>query len=739
MTRQVLNFNTLWLYSPKDYENANLKEFDDSSFEKVSIPHANTVLTEHKGGEKSFLEQIESYRFVSWYRRHFTLGKEWCQKKLFVNFEGVATACEVYVNGKLACEHKGAYTPFVVDITDCVVFGEDNVLAVRVDSTKRSDIPPEGGNVDYCLFGGIVRNVTMTITNEVYIKNVFITTPTVTNEAATVKAEVVTSQNEDYEVIIIDSEGNIVAAGKDEIAVKNPHLWDVDDPYLYKLSVKLKTGDEYTTHFGIRQFEFVNSGLRLNGKLIKLMGINRHEQWPWIGRAVPDKLQARDADMIKQTGFNAVRCSHYPQSPAFLNRCDSIGLIVFEEAPGWQHIGDNAWQEIYKENIREMITRDFNHPSIFSWGVRVNESDDNDALYAETNNLVHYLDPTRPTHGARRQDTYEKSTFYEDIYTAHYIYPQEPVHTPFLVTEHSWDCWGNGYGCPWAGDEQALAFTKDFADKVNYYYANENCAGGFAWSMFDYNNEVNYTKTNNVFYSGIYDIFRLPKMAANLYISQKDASKHGANIYIANYWDDDAKPITVNHVSGDIAQGSDNIGEALEGDSFCVTVMSNCDRVELYINGIKVEKEPVRQYTALPQPFFVFENVKYEEGEVAAVGYIDGIEAARCTRKTPEAPHRLVLTPDYDTLIADGSDMTQVTVALVDKNGTHLLTNDSLVTIEVKGAGEFIGEEKIRLEGGRCAFIVKSKYMERGNIECVASSKGIKCGSCVISALEYTE
>lgn len=161
--RKVMNFNTGWLYSPEDHENGRLLSFDDSGFEKVSLPHANTVLEWHKGDD--FLSQIEKYRFVSWYRRHFTLPGDYAKKRITVEFEGVATEAEVYVNGKKADGHKGAYTGFSFDITEYISFGADNVLAVRVDSTRRTDIPPEGGQVDYCIFGGIVRNVYLTAVN----------------------------------------------------------------------------------------------------------------------------------------------------------------------------------------------------------------------------------------------------------------------------------------------------------------------------------------------------------------------------------------------------------------------------------------------------------------------------------------------------------------------------------------------------------------------------------------------
>ncbi len=746
MKRKIINFNQEWLYKNEDVEDGCSKAFDDSSFEPVTLPHANTILKHHKGDENhSFLDDIADYRFVSSYRKHFTIGEEYNAKKIRIRFEAVATVAEVYINGEYVGEHKGAYTPFEFDITDYVSFGKDNVVAVRCDSTQHKDVPPEGYQVDYCVFGGIVRNVSLIITDKAYIEDVTITTPFVTKEKALVKTSVTLSEKQEYAVTLFDRDGNVVVKGEEEIEVINPRLWGIDEPYLYTLKVETET-DEYETKIGIRSFEFKESGMMLNGEVIKIMGINRHEQWPWIGRAVPDKLQIRDADMIKETGFNAVRCSHYPQAPAFLDRCDEIGLIVFEEAPGWQHVGDDSWRGIYKENIREMITRDKNHPSIFSWGVRVNESNDCDELYEETNRLSRELDPTRPTHGTRRQDSYEGSNFLEDIYTAHYIYPENPIHKPFLVTEHSWDCWMNGYGFPWATDEQALAQTKDFADKVNYYFGNPNCAGGFAWSMFDYDNEVNYTKSNNVFYSGLYDIFRLPKMAAHLYISQKDPAKSGANIYIANYWDDDSKPIIVKSVTVDVAQvncvedcltpsvgsADSSLGEGADV-GFSITVMSNCDTVELYINGKKVEKEPKRQYTNLPHPFFVFDNIEFEKGEVTAVGFINGEEAVRHTRHTPEKPVKLVLTPDYSALICDGCDMTQVTVEAVDKNGTLVPNADNMVTTTVSDNARFIGEENIKLEGGRCAFIVQSKYLTCGTVECKVVSEGLESATCTIT------
>lgn len=734
MVREKINFNTEWLYSSKEETNGSQMGLDDTGFEPVSIPHANKLLTAHKGS--NFQEQIETYRFVSWYRKHFVLDERYEGKNIILEFEGIANVAKVYVNERLVGEHKGAYTSFSFDITEFLhPCGEENIIAIRVDSTKRTDIPPEGGSVDYCLFGGIVRDVWMIITGGCYIDHTFITTPDIQAGSGTVHNETKvrnttkTDKELCVETCLIDREGTILAKGRAKTMVPaggesifvtktdtvNPMLWDTQNPYLYRVVTSVFEGDlcvdDYETKLGFRWFAFTEEGFYLNGEKMKLVGVNRHEQWPYLGRAVNNKHQIADADLVKETGFNAVRCSHYPQDPAFLERCDEIGLIVFEEAPGWQHIGDEAWKEIYKTNIEEMIIRDRNHPSIVSWGTRVNESFDDDELYTNTNEIAKKLDKTRPTHGVRRMESYGDSTFLEgeDIYTVNYQYPEKPEHMPFIITEHSMD-WFDGNGFLGATDEKALKFTKSFASVVDYYFGNPYCLGGFAWSMFDYNNEVNYTKTEHVFYSGMYDIFRIKKMPAYFYMSQKD-SKESPMVYIANYW--------------------------LETSPDTVTVMSNCEEVELSVNGKRIGKSRPNLYMNLPHPMYEFQNVTFEEGEITAVGYVNGKEVARHTRKTPKTATKLVLTPEYDHIVADGSDFTAVWIELVDENGTVLPYADVEVTITVTGEGRFIGEENLKLEGGRGAFYVAGNYLRTGKMQCSVTADGIESANCEIVVDEY--
>jgi len=714
MNREIMSFNTGWLYSSEDSINAQAESFDDSGFEKVSVPHANTVLDRHKGDD--FLSQIEKYRFVSWYRKHFTLSEDYRERRLIVEFDGVATVAEVYVNGVKLGEHKGAYTGFSFDITDYINYGSVNVIAVRVDSTRRADVPPEGGQVDYCLFGGIVRNVRLIAVNPAYVEDAFFTTPDLcsekgnVNSAVTIRNSSSEGRNVSAKVVIYDADGaritesvseeKSISAGESQIftidtpEITNPHLWDIGDPYLYTAEVNVLENndavDNYETKIGMRWIEFTETGFKLNGKNLKLRGVNRHEQWPYLGRAIPDKLQMQDADLIKDTGFNAIRCSHYPQNPSFLNRCDEIGLIVFEEAPGWQHIGNEAWKEIYRTNVKEMILRDRNHPSIVTWGVRVNESWDDHDFVTGAKEISRFLDPTRPTHGVRRCENYEDSEMIEDIFCDNYIYPEVPRLKPFISSEHSSEHWLDGCGLPGATDEQAARFTESFAKVVDYYYRNNYCLGGFAWSMFDYNNEVNYTNTGHVFYSGMYDIFRLDKPVSHFYRSQKEPNDEIV-LYIANYWTAESP--------------SD------------VEVYSNCNEVELLVNGRSVGKISPNLYMNVPHPAFKFTGVDFEAGTLTAIGYISGNEAARTERKTPGAAAKLIVTPDHDTLIADGTDMTSVTVELQDENGTRLPYADDEIRITLDGPADFIGESTVALEGGRIGFYVKSQYNKTGMVK----------------------
>lgn len=203
--------------------------------------------------------------------------------------------------------------------------------------------------------------------------------------------------------------------------VKNCKLWDVESPNLYDIQYRLlnkETGklvDSYDTCIGFRRLVFKSDGLYLNSRKLKIRGLNRHQSFPYIGYAMPESMQIMDADILKyELGLNAVRTSHYPQSHAFIKRCDEIGLLVFTEMPGWQHIGREEWKNQACVNLKEMIVQYRNHPSIFMWGVRINESKDDNSFYTRTNAIAKALDPTRARAGVRAN---KRSHLLEDVYT----------------------------------------------------------------------------------------------------------------------------------------------------------------------------------------------------------------------------------------------------------------------------------------------------------------------------------
>ncbi|HZD50921.1 MAG TPA: glycoside hydrolase family 2 TIM barrel-domain containing protein, partial [Silvibacterium sp.] len=452
--RQMLPINRNWRYSPKVVDGGRAIQFDDSSFDQVVIPHTNRREPWHSFDEKS-------YEFISLYRRPFKLPPDAKGKRVFVDFEGVMTASTVWINGQKLGEYKGGYTPFSFELTQHVNFDGNNVLAVDVDSTERSDIPPFGFEVDYLTFGGIYREVWLRIVPETYIENIFAMPRDVLSDHPGLEVRCYLDgpasswkTPRTLEVELLDGD-KVVSKASQKITAQAPsqpalqivtlsnlgsiRLWDLQRPNLYHVRVRLleqgKVVDEDIRRFGFREATFTDQGFSLNGKVIKLRGLDRHQTFPFVGQAMPGRVQRRDALILRQQlHCNIVRTSHYPQSRHFLDACDEIGLLVLEEIPGWQHIGDLAWQDIAVDNVGRMVRRDWNHPSIVLWGVRINESRDNHDFYTRTNALAHSLDPSRQTGGIRY---FQESEFLEDVFTMNdFGWPLKPPNHPkYLNTE----------------------------------------------------------------------------------------------------------------------------------------------------------------------------------------------------------------------------------------------------------------------------------------------------------------
>ena len=380
--REKINLNFGWKYSETFSEDMIKKSYSDKDFETVDIPHTNKEIPYNYFDEKM-------YQFVSCYRKHFKFDKEKLNgsKRVLLHFEGASVYAKVYINGSFAGEHKGAYTPFVFDITDFLA--SDNVITVMLDSTERNEIPPFGNVVDYLVYGGIYREVWMEVVDDVRVEDVFITTEDVLNEKKVISAEITFSHHAEGELSLelLDSDKKVIKEKKCAVKARilkikwrvgGVKLWDLDSPNLYTLRVKFGT-DVTEYRFGFRSCEFTRFGFKLNGRTVKIIGLNRHQSYPYVGYAMPASAQKADADLLKfKLGCNLVRTSHYPDSVHFLDRCDEIGLLVFTEMPSWQYLGEGEWRKNCLDNIESMILRDRNHPSVILWGVRVNEGQDCD-------------------------------------------------------------------------------------------------------------------------------------------------------------------------------------------------------------------------------------------------------------------------------------------------------------------------------------------------------------------------
>ena len=382
----------------------------------VRLPHTCRELPLHYADPAD-------YEMVCGYRRTLTLPDA---PRLFLRFDGAAHQAAVYLNGQLVGEHLGGYTAFALEITNFVHRDAENLLAVRLDTREDPALPPFGFVIDYLTYGGLYREVWLETTAATCVTDLFVHTPTLTEAAVSVTTDA-TEKAAVLRVSLCAPDGaalvgqQLPAAAKAECTLTLPDAqpWGTDHPNLYTCRAELLDAagqvlDCRETTFGFRTAEFKADGFYLNGKKTFLRGLNRHQSYPYIGYAAPESLQRNDARILKnELHCNAVRTSHYPQSQHFLDECDKLGLLVFTELPGWQHIGDAAWKDRACEMLREMILQNRSHPSIILWGVRINESVDDDEFYNRTNKIAHELDPSRATSGVRYL---EKSHLLEDVY-----------------------------------------------------------------------------------------------------------------------------------------------------------------------------------------------------------------------------------------------------------------------------------------------------------------------------------
>jgi beta-galactosidase len=736
--RQILPINRGWRFHPAKVDGAESSDFDDSKFQRIVIPHTNVRLPWHSFDDKD-------YEFISTYRRRFRFPSGAEGKRVFVDFEGAMTASTVWINGHLLGSYRGGFTPFSFELTPHLRRDADNVLVVQLDSTERADIPPFGYEIDYMTFGGIYREVSLRVVPSVYIDNIFARPKDVLGSPGLDVSCFVAGENRSAGAISLEVElrdgDKLIGKGVGKIeklegprqdtgldpykdgspyataqtqkdaartvvaltSLRDVQLWDLNAPKLYSVHVKLmqdgRAVDEDSRRVGFREAAFTDHGFLLNGKVIKLRGLDRHQTFPYVGQAMPARVQRKDADILrKDLHCNIVRTSHYPQSRHFLDRCDEIGLLVLEEIPGWQHIGDQSWKMVAIDNVGRMIRRDWNHPSIILWGVRINESKDDHDFYTSTNALAHALDDSRQTGGIRY---FQESEFLEDVFTMNdFGFPLKPPNHPrYLNTEFV----GHTFPTKMTDDDERLReHTLRHARIHNQLASNPQYAGGIGWCAFDYNTHANFGAGDRICYHGVTDIFREPKPAAGFYKSQCDPTEEVV-LEPAFHW----------------ARSDESVG--FTKAVFC----SNCDHLKILARADSLESNPWVLVTELDPDREEFEHLKYAPfvldmkkadfrklrmgwGDLRAEGYIGGKLAITKTLSGSGVDRKFVLLQDDQELIADGADTTRVVVRVTDEFGAVRTYANDPISFELEGPAELIGDNPFALTGGRGAVWVRA-------------------------------
>jgi len=706
--RLILPINRNWRYKSSAVEGVHERTFDDSGFERVVIPHANVRLPWHGFDDKT-------YEFVSVYRRRFKLPPEAQGRHVFVDFEGVMTASTVWLNGVRLGEYKGGYTPFSFDLTSHLDFEGENVLVVEVDSRERADIPPFGGQIDYLTFGGIYREVSLCVVPATFIENVFAKPKDVLSARPVVEVDCFLRNLEPLrEPLILEVElkegDRVVAKASQQVSpsgimadavAHTVHLenlgtinkWGLTNPFLYTVDVRLFRNAQLVDHdsrrIGFREARFTDHGFELNGEVVKLRGLDRHQTFPFVGQAMPARVQRRDAQILRtQLKCNIVRTSHYPQSRHFLDACDELGLLVLEEIPGWQHVGDEDWKLLSIDNLSRMIRRDWNHPSIILWGVRINESRDDHGFYSRTNALAHQLDPTRQTGGIRY---FQSSEFLEDVFTMNdFGFPLKPPNHPlYLNTEFV----GHTYPTKTIDNKERLTEHMLRHARIHDQLAsNPQYAGGIGWCAFDYNTHSDFGAGDRICYHGVTDIFREPKPAAGFYKSQCLPSEEVV-LEPAFHW-----------APSDESLGFSN-----------AVVCSNCDRLKFYVDGKFVaEAGPDRtQFAHLPYPPFITNLAKadFDWGDLRIEGYLQDKQVIAKTFSGKGVDQKFALHPDDNRLNADGADSTRVVLRVTDEFGAIRPFANDAIKLELEGPADIIGDNPFALVGGTGAIWIRAKEL----------------------------
>ena len=721
---------------------------DDTGWQDVWLPHTPRIEP---------LVVNDQWQGICWYRKYFSVDSSYRNKKIFLEFEGAMQIADVWINAAHQTTHYGGYLPFTIDITDAVDFGHKNVIAVRLDNRDNTEIPPGKPLhlLDFCMYGGIYRNVKMHIIDPLHISDavytnqeggggVFIRYENVSAEQATllIQTHIVNASSKirSFQIVseLLDKQssnqgtvthGDQLLAGTNRyilqtMTLKNPALWNPEHPDLYTVRSKIiengRICDSLDTRIGIRSISFSADGFLINGEKMFLRGANRHQEYPYIGYALSDNAQKRDAINIKKAGFDFVRLSHYPQSPAFMDACDELGIAVMDCIPGWQFMGDGRFRELCFQNCRDMIRRDRNHPCVVLWEVSLNETRMDEAFLNETHTIAHMEYPGSQCYSCgwidRVYDVFIQARQHGGCHGYHH------GDKACLVSEYGdWEYYAQnaGFDQPGfrdlepearnsrqlrsAGEKRLLQQTMNFQEAHNDNLSTPAVGDGL-WVMFDYNRGY----ADNIEASGTMDIFRLPKFSTYFYRSQRSPEDpfSAPMVHIASYWS---------------TQSSQS-----------VKVFSNCDEVRLSLNGKEIERrspDTGRFCENLSFPPFTFGPVVFKSGELRASGLIEGREAVSHSVRTPQPSTAIQLNVALEGIspAAGQKDVFIVHAVIRDKQGTQVPDAVDSVLFSLSGPGNLIGQNPISAEAGIASILVETSG-QAGTLQILAHNDRLSDG-----------
>jgi beta-galactosidase len=718
-----------------------------SAWERISLPHTANI--------EPVIKTQQQWQGNSFYRKFFTLTQADAGKHITIRLDAAMSDADVYLNGTFLQNHKGGYLPFEIELSKAAVYGKQNCLLVRLNNQDNAEIPPGKPikDLDFNYYSGIYRNAYLIKKGDVYITDA-VTSKTLNGGGVLIHYNNISTSNADLQfkvevqnnneknqptrvrAMLYDPAGKMVktvstavtaissgqaSVFEQTIPVEEPKLWSPEHPQLYKLVVAVENNgvlvDSTSIKTGIRQISFKPDAFYLNSQKYMLRGTNRHQEYPYIGNGLSDNAQYRDAFKIKEAGFNFVRCSHYPPSPAFLNACDELGIFVMDSTPGWQFFGNDVFQENSLQNIRDMVRRDRNHTSVILWEASLNETPMSKGYMEKANAIVHTELPYQDTFTCGWMDAvFDVFIPARQHAKAPDYYKKYDKPKPILLAEYGdWEYYAQNAGFNQTsyadltteektsrqlrGDgqkrmlQQALNFQEAHNDNLN-----GRITGDANWLMFDYKRGY----APDIESSGIMDIFRLPKFVYYFYRSQRDAAEFKPMLFIANYWNNPAEKQ--------------------------VKIYSNADQVELFLNGKSLGKQMSdtgRINKNLRHAPFTF-NCNYQAGSLTAKGYSNGKEVVSAERKTPEAALKLALDVDYSgkNLVAGQNDVVFVYVSVTDKNGTVIPDAANEVRLVVDGGAEVIGNSMVKAEAGIAGFLIRAGARKRP-LKLQATSTGL--------------